>query len=305
MHRILGLILISALLAGLSARAQPAAPAKPAVAGITAAQAQSALQVLTNDAKRQELVSTLETIVKAESAKPPAAQQAAAAPGSATPAATGTTATTPASASAAVVPSAAGGQPAAVHLPQLLPGSLGAQLMDDAANRLADIESSVSVTMRTVLDLPLLSFWFTHVIQDTEERAALLDTAWRLALVLVVAIGAEYGVMRLLRRPGQALEQRAAAITSPRRGTRADDDVGTWDAAKRGRRRAPSALLLLRRLPFVLGGFVLDLMPILVVVLISYVVAGTPAIGPSVARLVISSVLYAYAVCRLITTVTR
>ncbi|MBV9811382.1 MAG: mechanosensitive ion channel [Acetobacteraceae bacterium] len=273
---------------------------------MTATEAQSALSVLTNDARRQELIGTLETIVKAQGVKPTAQPAPPTAPPTATtPTATTSTATTPTAPAVAAAAAGAAGPAAkpatpALALPQLLPGSLGQQLIEGASDNLAEVGSSLSVTVRTVLDLPLLSFWFAHLVTDPVSRAAILDAAWRLALVLAVSIGAEYLAIRLLRSPIAALERRAADIRPPEREQR-----GEWDRAGRLRRRKPSALLLLWRMPYILGHLALDLLPIAVVAAIGYSAAGTAAFADSVTRLVISAVLYAYILCRIIGAVTR
>jgi small-conductance mechanosensitive channel len=274
------------------------APARRTAAGITAAQAQSALDVLTNDAKRAELVSTLQVILRAE--------QGGTRPADAAPA-------TPAT---------------ALAIP-LAPNSLGAELLIGASERLSALSSNLVATAQTVTDFPLLSRWVINLARDPASRAAMFDAAWKLAVVLGAGILVERGTVRLLRRPMRGLAARV-----PRAHTASDDDApedaradaretdaadrpdgkNTADiegiaAAEAGetekRRRRPSALLLLRRLPFVLGRFLLDLFPVLLVPAICYALLGTSLGDQGTTRLVILAVVNAYVLCRVVVCVTR
>ncbi len=338
MRRFMTLILPLALAVGLiaapaSAQVKPA-PAPAATApvanpGVSPAQAQSALDVLTNDARRNELISTLQVIVKTQPA-----------PGAA---AAGTTA-----AAAAAKPGGAPGV-ASGKLPiPLAPDSLGAQVLVGASERLSTLSGDIIETTRAVTDFPLIVSWVTNVARDPASRLAVLDAAWKLLVVLSVGLAGEYGVWRLLRRPIKRLEELAprrraddpAAVASNSaeavqdsvrdnaRSSDAPDDAhddahdtpDDADAPSADRaladgvpadrpagppRRRPSALTLLRRLPYVVGRFLLDIVPVVVFAALCYALLGTPLANHGTARLVILAVVNATILLQAVTSFTR
>jgi small-conductance mechanosensitive channel len=281
----------------------PAPPPAAPVPALTKAQAEAALDVLRDDARRAQVIAVLQALVQTAPATAPAAGPAAPAAGGAT---------TPAPGAAAKPGGAPGVETGNLPIP-LAPDSLGAEVLVGASQRLSQLSAAVVRTARTVTDFPLLSRWVVHLVTDPETREALLSAAWKLAVVMAAGIAVEYGVTFVLRRPARMLEERAPAgpesapidpedpsdaPAEPRRGM-----IAAETAAER--RRRPSALTLLRRLPFVLGHFVLDLLPILGFVAVTYILLGTALGAEATTRLVILAILNAYLLCRVVTCVAR
>jgi small conductance mechanosensitive channel len=317
------ILLLAALLLGVAqARAQtpeapapiPAAPAAPA---ITPAEARRLLDLLHDDAKRAQFVTTLEGLAKAlpaattdaaASAAPAAPPPAPTAPGAATPAAGAAAAaghpahpaTAPAAAPAAAAPAAE-----KLVIP-LAPDSLGAQVLVGASDRLSALSAELADATRAVTDFPLITRWLTHVATDEATRDDILDAAWKLAVVLGAGLAVERVLQRLLRRPAAMLAERAPSAHVPPVAADAEGLADAEDGQTERPRRRLSALLLLHRLPYALGRLLLDLLPILAMATVSYaLVVGTPLGAPTTTRLVILAVLNAYLGCRLLITLVR
>ncbi len=292
MIRILMAVLLLATSAG-GARAQlggflqtrPATPPAhaaiaPAPSAITPDQARQALDMLQDDAKRAAFVATLQTIAKAAPA-----------------------AGTPASTTATEAP-----KPATSALPTpLLPDSLGADILITAEQRITTLSADVLTMVRAVTDFPLLAHWLAHFATDPAAQAALMDAALKLLVVMACALGVERLLVMALRRPAGALEAHAPCGNtvsgeppSGKPDLEADEPV---EPAKR--RRRPSPLALLRRLPFVFASLGLNLLPVLAVAAVGYALLGTGLAEQSTTRLVILAVLNAYVLLRVVTSVTR
>lgn len=320
------------LIAGSAARAQstPGPPPVPPVpAALSPAQAQQVLDVLRDDKKRAQFIGVLESMAKALPAAPaPASNQtglpqpvppvparaalppaAAASPPSLTAPASAATTAPPAPAVAgatAAAPAAAGTTAAAPgDLPiPLAPDSLGAEILVGASNRLARLSAEFVVTARTLTDFPLIARWIGHLVHNPEARAQVLAASWRLVVVMAAAVAAERLSVRLLHPAVIRLAGRAPEAAPRRSQSRGEEWVGP-SAEGSKRRRRPSALLLLRRLPYLLGRLALDMLPILLLVATGYALLGTPLGARNTARLVILAVLNAYSLTRLVATVTR
>jgi moderate conductance mechanosensitive channel len=149
-----------------SAQTGGAPPAAAPGATITPAQAQQALEVLQDPAKRAQLVETLQTIAKA-------APQPSAQPATATPAAAAS----------------------------LTPNGLGAVFLKKILTKLATASSEVAATAAALLRMRALSHSLMQLAADPASRAMVLDAAWRLAVVLGCALIGEFLTQLLLRRP--------------------------------------------------------------------------------------------------------
>jgi small-conductance mechanosensitive channel len=256
MIRVLVSILAVAFLLGGQAGAQT--PPRPPAAS-EAEQARSALDVLKDDKKRAELIRVLEAIARAQ----PVPAQAAAPAKPADP--------------PSVIP--------------LAPDSLAAQLVAGASDRLGTISDDLVRIMHTATDFPLVWYWLQRVATDDATHALLLDVGWRLVVALGAALAVGRLTQRLLRRPLAALARRAPEWPPH------EDPM---EAAERGQTeklsdRLPGLLALLRRLPFAIGGLLLDLMPTLVLLAVGYASLGT-GLAPSAApRYVILGALHAVA----------
>ena len=293
------------------AQSGPAAPV-PAAA-LSPAQARQVLDVLRDDQKRAQFIGVLESITKA---LPAVALPAVAPPASSTPPAV---APPPAPAPVPVpVPAAAPPPPpptppptpakAPVAVPgdlpiPLTPNSLGAEILLGASDRLASLSTEFVETTRMLTDFPLIRRWIGHLVRNPEARAQVLQAAWRLAVVMAIAVTAERGAVRLLHPAVARLAIRAPAPVPGGRRSRGAAPPGEAGTAARTRRS--STPLVLRRLPFVLGRLALDMLPLLLLGAIGYALLSTPLGARNTARLVILAVLNAYLLSRLVVVLTR
>jgi small conductance mechanosensitive channel len=199
---------------------------------------------------------------------------------------------------ASVAPAEAGvekpaaAESAALPLP-LAPGSVGAQLLTDISDSLAHLSADLASNAQAFADFPLLADWVVRLVNDADRQRQLFGAGWRLLLVLGVGLGLEFLARRLLRRPTRGLENAAPAAALPKAG----------DSGRTA--HLPSAMLILRRLPYAFGRFVLDLLPALVLLAIGYLMAGTTLSNNHTTRLVIIGTVQAYVACRVVIAVAR
>ena len=83
--------------------------------------------------------------------------------------------------------------------------NLGVQVMVQVSNWFGEASSQLATAARAVTDFPMILHWVSHLVQDPNARHLLLDTAWKLALVLACALAIEWIVWRALRRPLSAI----------------------------------------------------------------------------------------------------
>jgi moderate conductance mechanosensitive channel len=284
------LILLCAIVLGApnpSLAQKPASPPAPAPA-ISADQARAALDVLNDPAKRAAFAATLNAVIKA--------QPATAASGVGSPSAD-------ASAEPAKPPTEATVQ--GLHIP-LAPDSLGAQVLLSGSEFVGQLGTQTVHALETVQSLPLLYGWAVMVATNPMARDILVDVSWRVILVLVVAAAVEYGLRRAMQRPIRSLESLAPAVRlaesdEPAPSESEEDAVARAEAgdieAPVSRRQHPSAWTLLRRVPLVLARLALELVPVLGIVLVGHLIAGSSLGGQTVSRLIILAVVDAYAIC--------
>ena len=245
--------------------------------------AQRALDVLQNPQKRADVIATLEAIAHAAPQTPPEPKPAPTPP-----------------------PPAAKPVPESTTLPTLTPNSLGADVLMGASHFLNQSSREALATLGAVRSVPLLWRWLRMMATDPWARGILLDTAWRLALVLVLSLATEWAISRSVRRPILALAQRAPNGPPP-----PDEDGENGEArAESGEteppnRRRLAALTLLRRLPLVFLRLVLELLPVFGFLTVGHLVAATPLGGDPLPRLVLLAVIDAYALCAAILCVAR
>src|SRR5579863_3652240 len=219
--------------------------------------AQRALDVLQNPQKRADVIATLEAIAHAAPQTPPEPKPAPTPP-----------------------PPAAKPVPESTTLPTLTPNSLGADVLMGASHFLNQSSREALATLGAVRSVPLLWRWLRMMATDPWARGILLDTAWRLALVLVLSLATEWAISRSVRRPILALAQRAPNGPPP-----PDEDGENGEArAESGEteppnRRRLAALTLLRRLPLVFLRLVLELLPVFGFLTVGHLVAATPLGG--------------------------
>jgi moderate conductance mechanosensitive channel len=180
---LLAFLMLAAMRPGLALAQDATASAPPAAPidrGLTAAQAQQALDILRDPQKREQLISVLQAIAKAEPAAAPAAAASTAAP-------------------AAPV--------AATTTPQvtLKPDSLGAQLLVAVSRWGVRLTGEAAATLQTMNSLPALWRWFINIETDPQASLSLFVAAAWLAAIVGCALFVELWSSWALRRPRDAL----------------------------------------------------------------------------------------------------
>jgi small-conductance mechanosensitive channel len=272
----------------LAAKVQPAAAtAAPTRPVLSQAEAKQLTDLLNDPQKRASFEATLQTLAKAQDAAAPAPKPA--------------------------VP--------------LAPDSVGAQLLNEGSSWLTGLSSQMVSFGHVLGNLPAVWSFTERTIRDPALRTRALDAAWRMTLILAVAALAEWGLSLLLRRPIRAIA--AAAPAGEERGDHTEaeavlaptlpaptllapspliqDAVPTPASAVAAEeqvreRRFSRTLRALKRLPFVLLAFVLDLLPLGLFIGIGY--AGTILVAIQIQD-VLQAAILAYAICRLAVTITR
>jgi len=277
------LLLLAGLLLGPAATFAQAPAAPSPVSGATArpsatapAQARQALEVLRDDKRRAELITTLEAIAN----------------------------NTPLQASApALVQSTS-------KLP-LEPDSLGAELITQVSSALSTAGSQLVATVRSVNDLPLLSRWLWAQANDPAARALALSAAWKLLVVIGAGVAVERGAILLLRRLRATLSR--AAESRPGPPPPPDEPMVSQDASplesnrmqqSARTNRLSGALSALRRLPFLVGRLLIDLVPLGLFAVLTNVLLGTWFGEPASTRGTILLVVQCYLAARFITALT-
>ncbi|MGH6867049.1 MAG: mechanosensitive ion channel domain-containing protein [Methyloceanibacter sp.] len=253
---------------------------------LTPSQAQQALEVLQNDAKRTQLIETLRAIAAASrgvpAPAPDALQQSSPPPAS---------------------------------------NSLGGELLAQASDWVGEVSRELATAAQAVTDFPLLWRWLVQTASDPLARGTLLSIAWKLLLVIGCALAVEWVVLRAVRRPLALVERYVPVRDQDRRrhhGARTGTSDLAGDAAtdlaarQHGdpglRKRSVSfarAWQFLQRLPFVLAGLALNLLPVLAFTVVGNMLLATQLGSEAVPRVVILAMVNAYVLCRVIMTVTR
>ena len=263
-------------------------PPTPGPPTLAPTQAQQVLDLLRDDKRRAEFTTVLESLAKAA----PAAGMPA------TPAASSNPA-------APAVPS---------QILPLKPDSLGAQVIDQAATALASTGSQLATAVRSVNDLPLLWRWIATQASDPDFRARAFEALLRLVVVIGCGLIAEFAVLRLLRRMRAALGAWSPAVADPDEPSpsmptplpAAPPETGLAAAEAGETERAQRHLQLnramgtLRRLPYLAGRLLLDLLPIAAFAAVAILLLGTSLGEPAITRLAIQQVLDAYVVSRIV-----
>jgi small-conductance mechanosensitive channel len=258
-------------------RTAPAAPATDKADVLSPEQAKRALETLSDDKKRAQLIVTLRAVAYAS-------QQ----------------------------PQAAAPAPVQKSAIPLTADSLGAQLLLTVSEQVREISREVADMARTLTHYRAFYYWFLRTANDPSAYQQLLDIAWKLALVFLCAFAAEWLAFRLIKRPVALLEARLpqAALAPVQTLAIADPpssvaDVTTAPAQQKRRLSLARAWQSLIRLPFVLGRLLLELLPVLVFIGIATMLLGTEIGDLPIARLVILAVVNAYALSRVMICVVR
>lgn len=310
---LIGLILL--LPAGVAA--QPSAPA------LTPEQARTALEVLNNPQKRAEFAATLEAIVAGKSTEPAPAPRPAAPPAK------------PAAAPAPAAKPAKPATPAGTLKIPLAPDSLGAQVLVSASGFLTRAGRQTVDAVHAARDIPMVWGWVTLMATSAWARNLIIDTVWRLAVVMACALAVEYGLRRMIARPITALERMApdGAVrlepadpeipppepsgeqpkevedeepegASPEE-AEARAEAGETEPPHHPHRHRLSSWTLLRRIPLVFARLMLDLIPVLGFVLVAHLLTATTLGGQAISQLVVLAVVDSYALCIALLSVAR
>jgi moderate conductance mechanosensitive channel len=264
------LVVLAALLTAEPARSQVAQDGQARPApSVTAIEAQQALEVLQDDSKRNDLVRTLQTIAKTSSR---------------------------------------GAVPVAPS--QALPAdNLGVQIMVQVSNWFGEASNQLATAARTVTDFPMILHWAVQLAKDPTARHTLLDTAWKLALVLACALAIEWMVWRALRRPLGAIQRYVPVRYFPARpqaeGAAVADAPQDLGQELRRHRSLAYAWQMMLRLPFVLGRLILELAPVIAFAAVGNLLLATEIGGAVIPRVIILAIVNAYVLCRSVLCVTR
>lgn len=211
----------------------------------------------------------------------------------------------PAPAPAAASPPAALPSPEAPPVIAFAPDSLGAALLVTLSTQLNAVADDIVHIVRAVTDFPLLWGWVRRLATDRQQQIAILQASWRLALVMGLGIGAEFLVRRALR--GVVISLRRHVPAAP--GEDLPEDAQVQADAEQGQTewagRRASLVLAVRRLPYVVASFLLDLLPVLAVIATGAVLLSAGMTSTLISRLVILTVLNGYVGWRLIVALAR
>ncbi|WP_284947375.1 mechanosensitive ion channel domain-containing protein [Acidisoma cladoniae] len=278
------LLLVLCLALGVFGSARAAdAPA----AGLTASETQQLLDVLQNPQKRAQLISTLQSLRKVVPAS------GVVVPVQVVTAPTATPAAAPAKKTVA-----------------LKKDSLASDLLDSAGGVYDQIDTSLSATAVSIIDYQEFVVWADQVSRDPGMLQTVLHAIWRLAIILVASLLAEYAAWRVTRRLYDRMgrervqgetEAEAEATTPPARVT--SKRIGP--RARIGLKPLHSGWLLLKRLPFILFALLLDAFPTAVFLAVATLILATPLAQGNNTRLAIIAIINAYVGCRLFLSVAR
>jgi small-conductance mechanosensitive channel len=162
---------LPAMLTHSAAPAPAAIPAAATTPPLSPAETASVLQLLNDPQKRAAFTAQLQALTKA------------------------TAATTP--------------KPAAVPAVPLAPDSVGAEVIQKSASWLNDLAGQVSAFNHVLGNLPAVWAFSLRVFHDPARRAQVIQAAWHLGLILLVAAAIEWLFDRILRRPISGLARMA------------------------------------------------------------------------------------------------
>jgi moderate conductance mechanosensitive channel len=261
---LLSAILSLAAIAVARAELVATAPAD-AHSTLTSAEAERALDVLQDAAKRDELIETLRAIVKA-SPQPLT-------------------------------------QPAATNVePQIAADGFGADALLQASTEIGEFSSQIEQSVRAATKLPLFWRWLANTATNPQAQQLLLSVLWRAVTVALLALLAERVVQFALRRPLAVLETHAsqeAIQTAPVEAPGADKA----QALRLG--RVKWLRMTLRRAPYAMARLVLELAPIAAFAAAGNSLLATIIGADSVARIAILALVNAYVVCRAVMSILR
>ncbi len=272
-HKLAPALLAALFLAISSLSAVSAETPRPATnnaAALSPDEARRALETLQDDKKRTQMIDTLRVIANASGQQQPAP---------------------PAPEQKSPIPLSADG--------------LGAQLLLTVSEQIGDISSQIASVARTITHFPAFYYWIVRTANDPAAYNLLIEIAWKLALVVGCGLAAEWVLFRLIRRPVAFLEGRVpqtahlpAQVLPIADPPSSVADVTPAPELSKRRHSLARAWQIVLRLPFVLGRFLLELLPVLAFVGVATALIGTELGEPTTVRLVILAVVNAYAFSR-------
>jgi small-conductance mechanosensitive channel len=265
--RLLPLMVVLAL-AVSGARAAPvggaaAHAASAAAPGLTPVEAQQLLGVLNDPKKRAAFVATLSNLTKALQPATPGAKAAAAA--------------------------------------GLAPDSLGADVLASASELGNAVTRQAGDLQHALHEFRDLGPWLGSIAGDPARRAEVAGALARLAVVLAAALGAVWGINRLLVRPLDAIARVSAGISfngdaaaepASTGGDEAEEEV----ALSRHNRSFRRLVHALARLPFALAHLVLELLPVIGFGLVAFVFETVGFLESGESRVVIATALRCFVI---------
>ncbi|SET23385.1 Mechanosensitive ion channel [Nitrosospira multiformis] len=282
LNKILTFVAIGMLLPIISVN-QAGAEEQATQSTLTPAQAKRTLSILQDDAKRAELEQTLRAIAQATAEAPLAntSDEVSA------PAATSDSDQSPAAVQTNGASSSGGASPAGGVPIEIAKGGLVAQVFDLIGERLHVVVNQLRAAVQTLLQIRTVGDWWQHNLGVPERRAIVLEALLEVALILGGGLITEWVLRRTLRHPRRMIEDRAAvrqnAIDRQKdEEERAKEKVGPEKEVNQvaphlqsatsmsmhvapGTRKATAVdrhWSLLRRFPFALGYWLLELVPV-------------------------------------------
>lgn len=281
LNKILTFVAIGMLLPIISIN-QAGAEEQGTQSTLTPAQARRTLSILQDDAKRTELEQTLRVIAQAT---------AEAAPANTSDEVSAPAATSDSDQSSAAVQTngaSSSGAPPAGGVPiEIAKGGLVAQVFDLIGERLHIVVNQLRAAVQTLLQIRTVGDWWQHNLGVPERRAIVLEALLEVALILGGALFTEWVLRWALRHPRRMIEDRAAvrqnAIDRQKDDEeRAKEKVGPEKEVNQAAPHLQSATSmhvapgpgtgratavdrywsLLRRFPFALGYWLLELVPV-------------------------------------------
>lgn len=255
--------LFNAAFADEQVRESTPAPVQIAPAQLTPAQARHTLSILQDERKRAELEETLNAIAQATGGAPVDADASAA---TATP----------------VAPAESAAEKKALPI-ELAEGGLIAQVFDLLAKRVDAVVGQLRSTARMLFQIRTVGDWWEYNLGVPERRAVVLDALSETALTLAGALLAYWLLELALRRPRRLVEDRAAArhaarqpvpVQSKAKAEAVPSPASPSEHTVESMRKVPAAdrhWSLLRRLPFAVAHWVLELLPLTAFVAVAIV----------------------------------
>jgi small-conductance mechanosensitive channel len=256
---------------------------------LTPEQARNALEVLQDGARRQQVIDLLQAVAgvapgaeRGDAGAATSAAGAAPAPAAAAPA-------TPAAAPAAAPPDSV----------SLTSDSLLAEIIKALSDWVSALSSHLAAAGTTISSVPLVWAWLVRTASNPFAQSAILNVAWRLAVVLACAWAARWAVQRGLRRPMHAIARRAEKKAVQRRVERASGAVKGPQVATQ------AELRLIQRAPLALLRLVLELVPIGIFAVVGNLLLATPLGNGGIVPLIILAAVNAFVVQHVIMAVGR